>query len=267
MGEPIPSKAREQAHTRPPGEVKTYKGLTPVECVKQGKHISEAAYMKPMDLTKKDGMFLLENGCTKQDIKRMYSFKHDAALYTRLKVLGLHPWPPAKLEVPQETAVIINTVKSGTVPELTPDELPALIGQLAAGNDSGEKITDPARIAELMSEPDPVPSITWFYGDPRQEKIPTLKVASDGKISVPKIIRAQYCDTRIRIGISSDPVIIVIAGTDNEQKGLTLPQKSAKIRCSMVVLELEKRGVVLPAAYQMAWDDKEQLWAGTLIEP
>ncbi|WP_371380862.1 hypothetical protein [Sporomusa aerivorans] len=295
MREPIPSKAREQAHTCPPGEVKTYIGLTPVECVKQGLPISEAAYMKPMDLTKADGALLLECGCTKQDIKRLYSFKHDAALYSRLKVLGLHPWPPpedqapelntnkfqeepaaeSQPDIPPETAAIIEAVETGTVSDPTLEELPELITKVASleepVNVGGEDLLGelPEAIGSYLSTEDGnldyqtlYPDYTWYDGSLKQTD-QFLTVFGDGRFSLSNGIRRIFQGYLVAIGLSPDRMHAVIV--PNEDSAYLIKLEKSRYRNPYLSESLASSGIPLPAKYQMSWNESRAVWEGTLV--
>ena len=138
-----------------------------------------------------------------------------------------------------------------------------------------EIITDPVKIAELMSEPElpampePVPpqiyyGFKWFYGATKSN-VPVMTVLSDGRISLPTAIRAQYSGTHMRIGIAPDAQCVVIGETDIAGRGIKPSIKQGKIRSNGIHSEVTRNGIALPARYQMAWNEPEQVWAGTLI--
>jgi len=284
LGYSVPKIATDQSA---PSECKTTTVTlqhTPVECIKRGLPVEEALQMKPLELNKTDGLFLLKHGLSKQCIKRLYGFKSDATLYVRLKSLGLHPWPaeeqetsgpdvtpeapwkPVASEVPEEVKAAVSDAmaKHANLPTETcePESIP------------DEVITDPAKIAELMAEPVPPetpPEIfqgfTWFYGNAKPGTIAVLTVMGDGKISFPSAIRRQYfdLDTRMMIGFKANPDNLVVVKTNNPEIGLKPSMKQAKIKCVALAKELIKNGIELPAKYEMSWNEPEQLWTGVLL--
>lgn len=133
LGYSVPKIATEQSA---PGDCKTTTVTlqhTPVECIKRGLPVEEALQMKPLDLNKADGLYLLENGLSKQCIKRLYGFKSDATLYVRLKVLGLHPWPPEEQEIPK-TDVAPEPPWKPIMPEV-PEKVKAIVSDAIAEPD------------------------------------------------------------------------------------------------------------------------------------
>ncbi|MCM0758070.1 hypothetical protein M7775_05700 [Sporomusa sphaeroides DSM 2875] len=272
LGHRITKQDVEAAYLNPASEVKASKGYHPVECVKNGYPLSQAMIMSPSELTFKDGAYLLQNGCTKQDIKRLYRLKHDAALYVQLKALGLHPWPPAE--------------NRGTV-DNTPEPLPEPVEQYEPPAAANEAITDPLKIAELMSEPDPdndaeideilsklakaptpeqTDEFTWYTRPISTHGMPTATVRDNGEMYLSTEFGKMFSAGNFNeIGLNQNCTKIAIRTADTGYRLIQCEKNSAskQINAGNIRDELKWKAVPLPARYSMS--RVSDVWVGVLI--
>lgn len=175
----------------------------------------------------------------------------------------------SRLDIPQETAAIINGEETGNVPEPIPEELPELIVQVASSEQlepggiefeaevfTTDKITTEP-MTETIANPTPLNTcsgIAWFYGAPKN----VLTVDTEGRVFVPKPIRDQY--EKIKIGLLEDALLI---DKTDDTRGMKITEN--RVRCAELAHELNWRGVKLPAKYEMVYNSIAQFWSGQLI--
>ncbi|WP_425057645.1 hypothetical protein SCACP_21650 [Sporomusa carbonis] len=296
---PKPRIATELTNVQQPAPPRS--GYHPVHCVKNNIPLDQAFCLKPEDLTEEDFRAMVDHGTRKQTIKRLYGFRNDAEFYKWLRNHKLHPYTPEAVNPAAEAAAIVEqaSVQPETAPEegttisnLTakncePEPAPAEVTKtpklpnefteelrLAREPLPDEIITDPDKIAELMTEP-PSPDtsrtpdfknsiykgFTWFYG--QQSSNPVITVYEDGRFSIPAAIRKTFVACLVSVGLSEEGMYLVVTPSEKE-KGFTLKPKQQKYRDIELSKMLKKIGIALPARYAMSWNEAEQLWAGTL---
>jgi len=136
--------------------------------------------------------------------------------------------------------------------------------------DTNEIITDPARIAELMAEPDPVPTQTpdefnWFSRQPNTQGTPVVTVRANGDIYFSTEFGKLFtAGDMVEIGLTPNCHKIAVK-SDGTYRLLRCDKTNASktVSAGNIRDELQWKGMAFPAKYKMS--SVGDMWTGVLI--
>ena len=251
--------------------------------------------LTPADLTKDVARALLEAGYSKPEIAKRYHFGNPALVYAVLTKWGLHT-PGSKkgqlveAEMPhtateEEKADIFGDSQSAVLPHTVPGYIEAMkdtpgyaasMAYLKNLEDVLVPKDDPvSRINELAHDqaieaPSTIDLGSWDLVNYKQVQAHTvlLRIQSKGDGALVCTDLKDGDNVQFRLDPCADGKRVAVVKAETGRKLHLEKNTNVRLRFTSIdlTLALQKRGVALPAAYRLEWNEALGAYIGELVE-